>query len=202
MDLNEIRKRIDQVDSEIIALLSQRARLVSAAGHLKKDEQGVRDPKRVAQVIEKVRTKAGEAGLDPDIAEKTYRTIINCFITQELREFKGDAGKTVAVYQGPDLPLRQNVPGAKMWAVALEKSMLTYFEMEPDTVFPEHAHEAEQITLVLEGTLTFTYDGKRTLVKAGEVIAIPSNLEHAVATGKATCRAVDAWSPVRKEYIS
>ena len=110
--------------------------------------------------------------------------------------------KTAAIYREHDLTLRQNVPGAKMWAVALEKSMLTYFEMEADTVFPDHAHVAEQITLVLEGSLTFTCEGKKTLVKSGEVIAIPSNMKHAVATGKAPCRAVDAWSPKRTEYLS
>ncbi len=86
MELLEIRKQIDSLDSDIITLLSKRAELVSAAGKLKKDEQSVRDPKRVEQVIEKVKAKASAAGLDPAIAEKVYRTIIDCFINQELRE--------------------------------------------------------------------------------------------------------------------
>jgi hypothetical protein len=29
------------------------------------------------------------------------------------------------------LPLRPDVPGARMWAVALTHTMLTYFEVEP-----------------------------------------------------------------------
>jgi quercetin dioxygenase-like cupin family protein len=108
----------------------------------------------------------------------------------------------IKVYRSKDLPMRQNVPGARMWAVGLEKSMLTYFEMEPDTLFPEHSHGAEQITLVIEGELTFSYEGQSVLLKPGEVIAIPSNVRHSVATGSKRCRAVDAWSPVRKEYLS
>ncbi len=108
----------------------------------------------------------------------------------------------IKVYRKRDLPMRPNVPGASMWAVALEKSMLTYFEMEPDTAFPEHSHEAEQITLVLEGELTFSYEGKTAALKAGDVIAIPSNISHSVSTGGQKCKAVDAWSPVRKEYLS
>ncbi len=87
MDLTRIRKNIDDLDSMIITLLAKRADLVSAAGRLKKNEQGVRDPKRVEQVIEKVRGKAGAAGLDPAIAEEIYRTIIGCFIRKELQEF-------------------------------------------------------------------------------------------------------------------
>jgi isochorismate pyruvate lyase len=90
MELVEIRKQIDSIDSDIIDLLSKRAGLVSAAGKLKKDEKGVRDPKRVEQVIEKVKAKALSAGLDPEIAEDIYRTIIGCFVGRELKEFSAN----------------------------------------------------------------------------------------------------------------
>jgi quercetin dioxygenase-like cupin family protein len=105
------------------------------------------------------------------------------------------------VYRKTDLPLKSAVSGANMWAVGLEKAMLTYFEMAPNTQFPEHSHEAEQITLILEGELTFTYEGETVTLKAGEVIAIPSNVKHSARTGRMPCKAVDAWSPVRKDYI-
>lgn len=107
----------------------------------------------------------------------------------------------IKVYKKTDLPLKPAVTGAKMWAVGLEKAMLTYFEMAPDTQFPEHSHEAEQITLVLEGELTFAYEGKTVTLKPGEVIAMPSNVKHSARTGDKPCKAVDAWSPVRKEYL-
>ncbi len=90
MELEEIRQEIDKIDAKIIELLSKRSDLVTAAGELKKDEQGVWDPKRVEQVINKVKSKAVGAGLDPDIAEKIYRAIISCFIDRELKEFKGE----------------------------------------------------------------------------------------------------------------
>jgi N-acetylglutamate synthase-like GNAT family acetyltransferase len=109
--------------------------------------------------------------------------------------------RAVKVYLQNDLPLKPNVLGAKMWAVAQEKSMLTYFELEPNTQFPEHAHEAEQITLVLEGELTFAFEGRTVVLGKGDVIALPSNAIHSVSTGSAPCRAVDAWSPVRKDYL-
>lgn len=107
----------------------------------------------------------------------------------------------ISIYRGNELHLTQDVQGAGMWAVSLKKAMLTYFKLEPDTIFPEHSHDAEQITLVLEGELFFSYDGKTVALKAGDVIAIPSNAVHAVYTGTASCRAVDAWSPVRKEFL-
>lgn len=95
------------------------------------------------------------------------------------------------------LRLRPDVPGAAMWAVALERAMLTYYEIQPRCRFEAHQHEAEQITLVLEGELFFEVDGRRTRVGPGEVIALPSNVPHAVWTAGRLARAVDAWSPPR-----
>ncbi|MBI5741977.1 MAG: cupin domain-containing protein [Nitrospirae bacterium] len=107
----------------------------------------------------------------------------------------------IKVYNNEKLSLRPNVPGAKMWAVGLDRTMLTYFEMEPDTEFPAHSHEAEQITLILNGELTFAYGGKAVTLKAGEVIAIPSGVAHSASTGGKPCKAVDAWSPVRQDFL-
>ncbi len=89
MDLTRIRDNIDALDSMIITLLAKRQDFVSAAGRLKRDKQGVRDPKRVEQVIEKVRARATASGLSPEIAERVYRTIIDCFVDKELLEFEG-----------------------------------------------------------------------------------------------------------------
>lgn len=92
MDITRIRKNIDDLDSMIITLLAKRADLVSAAGRLKKSEQGVRDPKRVNQVLRNVREKAAGKGLDPAVAEEVYRTIIQCFVSRELKEFEAGTG--------------------------------------------------------------------------------------------------------------
>ena len=86
MNLQDIRMEIDGIDDRIIALLADRSAFVTAAGLLKKDEQGVRDSKRVEQVIDRVKMRAVKAGLDPGIAEQVYRTIIACFINKELKE--------------------------------------------------------------------------------------------------------------------
>lgn len=202
MDLAEIRREIDDIDSEVIKLLARRSSLVSEAGKLKRNETAVRDPDRVEKVVDNIRRKAASAGLDPAIAEKIYRTVIDCFINKEMQQFKGESDIPPGIYLKEHLPLKPSVHGARMWAVALEKSMLTYFEMEPNTVFPEHSHEAEQITLVLDGELTFSFDGRQVMLRAGDVVAIPSNARHSVTAGSAGCRAVDAWSPVRREFLS
>jgi amino-acid N-acetyltransferase len=94
-----------------------------------------------------------------------------------------------------------NIPGADMWAVALDKVMFTYFEIEPGARFERHSHESEQITYVLEGELFFELADKMECVRSGGVIAIPSNIPHAAHTKEKRVRAVDAWSPVRDEFV-
>lgn len=97
------------------------------------------------------------------------------------------------------LRFEDDVPGARMWEVALGKSMMTYFEVQPHSQFEMHIHESEQITMVLEGELFFEVAGKTMPVKKGEVIAIPSYIPHAVYTEGLPVKAVDAWSPVMEK---
>lgn len=103
-------------------------------------------------------------------------------------------------YAEETLRLQEDPAGVKMWAVALEKIMLTYFQVEANAGFPEHSHESEQITLVLSGVLYFKLQGRVQWVGEGEVIAIPANLPHAAYTMEKSVRAVDAWSPVMEKY--
>ncbi len=98
------------------------------------------------------------------------------------------------------LRLKSDVPGAKMWAVSLQRTMFTYFEVEPNCRFESHRHRSEQITMVLAGKLFFQMADRTECVGAGEVIAIPSLIEHAVFTRKEGARAVDAWSPIMPKY--
>lgn len=98
------------------------------------------------------------------------------------------------------LRLRPDVPGARMWAVSLQHTMLTYFEVDPHSRFESHSHESEQITMVLTGELFFEVRGAIHSVKPGEVIAIPSSVPHAVWTEALRVTAIDAWSPVMTQY--
>jgi N-acetylglutamate synthase-like GNAT family acetyltransferase/mannose-6-phosphate isomerase-like protein (cupin superfamily) len=114
------------------------------------------------------------------------------------RDLRGDARH----YPADVLRLRADVPGASMWAVALERAMLTYFEVAPRSRFEAHRHASEQITFVIDGELFFEVaGGPEVRVGAGEVIAVPGDVPHRVWTRERPARAVDAWSPVRPEYL-
>jgi isochorismate pyruvate lyase len=81
--LEEVRANIDRLDREIIRLISERAGFVNQAIRFKTTSAEVEAPKRVEQVIEKVRLLATENGLEPRVAETVYRAMIGAFIQIE-----------------------------------------------------------------------------------------------------------------------
>ncbi|MBL1075939.1 chorismate mutase [Nocardia sp. 2] len=84
--LTEIRTRIDAIDGDLIRLLAARQKLVRAAAGFKKDEQAVRAPDRVEQVVTLARERAAAARLEPAVAEAVWRAMIGAFIDLELGE--------------------------------------------------------------------------------------------------------------------
>ena len=62
--LGQIRAGIDALDTEVVGLLAKRQELVRQAAAFKTDEDAVRAPDRVEQVIATVRGKATAAGLE------------------------------------------------------------------------------------------------------------------------------------------
>ena len=89
-DLNEVRSNIDRLDNEIVKLISEREGYVKQASNFKKDTDGVKAPKRVEEVIEKVRNLADYHGGNKDLVEAIYREMIKGFINLELQEFNKD----------------------------------------------------------------------------------------------------------------
>lgn len=84
--IEEVRNRIDQLDRELVNIITRRAECVKAAAAFKTDHSAIRAPDRVQQVIDRVRRQAAEAGLSEVIIEKIYRTMISAFIEYELEQ--------------------------------------------------------------------------------------------------------------------
>lgn len=89
--VSEVRAAIDETDRDLIVRLANRQRLVERAGQLKRgqDAGAVRAPSWVEAVICARRASSVEAGLDPDVAELIWRSMIAAFIDLELRVHSG-----------------------------------------------------------------------------------------------------------------
>src|SRR5256885_12204985 len=62
--------------------------------------------------------------------------------------------------------------------VSGEKVMMAQVFLKKDAVVPEHHHESEQITYILEGALKFQIEGREVVVGKGQVLRIPSHVPH------------------------
>lgn len=71
-------------------------------------------------------------------------------------------------------------------------------QTEPD---PPHAHPHEQVTYVAEGELLFFIDGQPHPVSAGDLIAIPPNVPHAIQLLTPAARLVDSFCPLREDFL-
>jgi isochorismate pyruvate lyase len=84
--LDEVRTNIDRIDRQIVSLLAERGGYVRQAAGFKQSMADVQAPRRVEQVVTRVRDLAREQGVDPDLVEQVYRTMIAHFIEIEALE--------------------------------------------------------------------------------------------------------------------
>ena len=85
--LMQVRDNIDRIDHAIVALMAERGKYVAEAGRFKPDPAAVSAPARVDAIIVKVRADAEAQGLDPTVAERTYRAMIAAFEDYERAEW-------------------------------------------------------------------------------------------------------------------
>jgi quercetin dioxygenase-like cupin family protein len=71
----------------------------------------------------------------------------------------------------------------------------------PNTVVPVHAHDEEQVLLMLEGELEFEVSGEKRLLKPGQGVVIPPNTPHGARTYDTPAVEVDIFHPPRKGLL-
>jgi quercetin dioxygenase-like cupin family protein len=82
-----------------------------------------------------------------------------------------------------------------------ENLMLARIRLQKGSVVPEHSHVNEQLTYIVEGALKFWIDGKELIVRAGEVLCIPSNMPHKAEALEDTLD-MDVFYPPRQDWLN
>ena len=83
-EMSEVRAEIDRIDAALVDLISERFGYVDRAWQLKlKSSEGAVVTWRIQQVIDKVKVRAVERGLPPELAEALWRQMIGWFIQYE-----------------------------------------------------------------------------------------------------------------------
>lgn len=84
-----------------------------------------------------------------------------------------------------------------------DRMMLAHVYLAKGAIVPKHSHENEQLTYILEGALRFWIGEDQTeevIVRAGEVLHIPSNVPHKAEAIEDTLD-VDVFSPPRQDWL-
>jgi quercetin dioxygenase-like cupin family protein len=90
--------------------------------------------------------------------------------------------------------------GVAVRVVDGERLTLGIVELDADAVVPEHAHENEQLGIVLSGSLTFRVGGEERDLGPGGTWTIPANVPHEVRVGPEGAVVVDVFAPVRDDW--
>ena len=84
-EIPNLRKKVDEIDDQILLALCERVKICKAIGDTKK-KQGmpIRDSSRENEVYKRIKEKSAQFQLDPTQIERVYREIVNmCSAVQE-----------------------------------------------------------------------------------------------------------------------
>lgn len=84
--------------------------------------------------------------------------------------------------------------------IAGDREMLAQVYLKRGALVPLHAHESEQISYILHGALRMFVAGEEVTVREGEVLHIPSNVEHQAEALDDTV-SLDVFSPIRRDWL-
>ncbi len=101
----------------------------------------------------------------------------------------------------------ESTPVIDVWGEAVrarrvqgDRITLAVVELAPDAVVPGHQHEAEQLGMVIEGSVVFTIGEERRELGPGGTWRIPSNVPHQVTTGPLGATVIDIFAPPRGDW--
>jgi chorismate mutase len=79
------RKKIDEIDDQILLALCERVKICKAIGDAKKKQcMPIRDLSRESEVFKRIKEKSSQIGLNAGQVEAVYREIVNmCSAVQE-----------------------------------------------------------------------------------------------------------------------
>ncbi len=95
MNLEELRRKIDELDTKIVNLIGERVKIAEEIGRGKKEQnQLIEDMAREHQVLEHVKSLVQDKSVKPDAIENIYRQIMAaCKRAQGVEvAFQGEAG--------------------------------------------------------------------------------------------------------------
>lgn len=116
---------------------------------------------------------------------------------------RGGAGRAASVthYRWEDMPREPVNDWMERRLITGERTMIAQVFLTRGSVVPEHAHENEQFTCVQQGAMKFLIEGEEIIVRAGEVLHIPSHVPHQATMLEDTVE-LDIFTPPRQDWLA
>jgi chorismate mutase len=86
--LDIIRKKLDQIDNQLLAVIKKRTSLVNEVVKLKENKSEIVDQKRIASILKNIKIKSIKKNIDPKITNRIWKNMIWSYINYERRNFK------------------------------------------------------------------------------------------------------------------
>ena len=112
--------------------------------------------------------------------------------------------RTVTFYRWTDMPIETVTEQFSRRLITGDRMMLAHVYLKKGMIVPTHQHENEQLTYILEGALHFwigEHGEKEVVVRAGEVLMIPSMVWHKAEALEDTLD-VDIFDPPRQDWLA
>jgi quercetin dioxygenase-like cupin family protein len=95
-------------------------------------------------------------------------------------------------------------PGRTRYLAHCQDLMVTVVDFndgpaeKPD---PPHSHPHQQVSYVASGELLLVLGDETVHLKPGDLFTVPSNLPHAVQALTPHVRIIDAFTPIREDFL-
>ncbi len=86
--LEEARAEIDKIDEKIVELIATRNAYIKQIAHFKNSIEEVKAKDRIDDIINRIRAKAIELDLSPNLITELYIKMIDAMVDSEISEFK------------------------------------------------------------------------------------------------------------------
>ena len=83
-----LRKKLDNLDNDLIKILKKRTNLVNNVLSLKERKNQIIDKPRINKILKNIKKKSLKNNIDPKITKRIWINMIYAYINYEKRNFK------------------------------------------------------------------------------------------------------------------
>jgi len=86
--LQEVRDEVDRIDAQLVELISERSHLIRQAAGFKESVEEVKAQDRIDDIMQKVRKKAIELNVNPNMISDLFKIMIDEMVETEISELR------------------------------------------------------------------------------------------------------------------